>query len=49
MTASEPAERRMPSALRAEALEQLLTERGLVDPTVMDKYIANYEIGRAHV
>ncbi|HEY4007823.1 MAG TPA: nitrile hydratase subunit alpha, partial [Pseudonocardia sp.] len=43
MTASEPAEHRMPSALRTEALEQLLTERGLVDPTVMDRYIANYE------
>jgi nitrile hydratase len=43
MTASEPAEHRMPSALRTEALEQLLTERGLVDPTVMDKYVTNYE------
>jgi nitrile hydratase subunit alpha len=30
-------------ALRTEALEQLLTERGLVDPTVMDKFIATYE------
>jgi nitrile hydratase len=30
-------------ALRTEALEQLLTERGLVDPAVMDKFIANYE------
>jgi nitrile hydratase len=30
-------------ALRAEALEQLLTERGLVDPAVMDKFIATYE------
>ncbi|HEY2206259.1 MAG TPA: nitrile hydratase subunit alpha [Pseudonocardia sp.] len=34
---------RIPAALRTEALEQLLTERGLVDPTVMDKFIANYE------
>jgi nitrile hydratase len=39
---TEPAER-IPPALRTEALEQLLTERGLVDPTVMDKFIANYE------
>jgi nitrile hydratase len=31
------------AALRTEALEQLLTERGLVDPTVMDGFIANYE------
>jgi nitrile hydratase subunit alpha len=30
-------------ALRTEALEQLLTERGLIDPAVMDKFIANYE------
>ena len=36
-------EHRMPAALRAEALEQLLTERGLVDPTVMDNYISTYE------
>ncbi|WP_028936161.1 nitrile hydratase subunit alpha [Pseudonocardia spinosispora] len=34
---------RLPAALRTEALEQLLTERGLVDPTVMDKFITNYE------
>ena len=39
MTGSE----RMDPALRTEALEQLLTERGLVDPAVMDKFIANYE------
>jgi nitrile hydratase len=36
-------EDRVSPALRTEALEQLLTERGLVDPTVMDKFIANYE------
>jgi nitrile hydratase len=36
-------EHRVPAALRTEALEQLLTERGLVDPTVMDKYITTYE------
>ena len=34
---------RISPALRTEALEQLLTERGLVDPGVMDKFIANYE------
>jgi nitrile hydratase subunit alpha len=34
---------RLPAALRTEALEQLLTERGLVDPAVMDKFIATYE------
>lgn len=36
------AERLLPS-LRTEALEQLLTERGLVTTDVMDGYIANYE------
>jgi nitrile hydratase subunit alpha len=40
MTA-EPAE--IPIALRVEALEQLLVERGLVDPAVMDTYIKMYE------
>jgi nitrile hydratase len=39
---TEPTER-VPAALRAEALEQLLTERGLIDPAVMDKFIQNYE------
>jgi nitrile hydratase len=34
---------RIPAALRTEALEQLLTERGLVDPREMDSLIANYE------
>jgi nitrile hydratase len=33
----------VPAALRAEALEQLLTERGLVDPVVLDKFITTYE------
>jgi nitrile hydratase len=42
MTTSENTDR-IPPALRTEALEQLLTERGLVDPNVMDKFIANYE------
>ncbi|HVE96207.1 MAG TPA: nitrile hydratase subunit alpha [Pseudonocardiaceae bacterium] len=41
-TSTESAER-LPIALRTEALEQLLTERGLVDPSVMDKFIQTYE------
>jgi nitrile hydratase len=32
-----------PVALRTEALEQLLTERGLIDPKVMNGIITNYE------
>lgn len=42
MTNSEPADRG-PAPLRAEALEQLLTERGLIDPKVMDALISEYE------
>ncbi|MHA6796212.1 nitrile hydratase subunit alpha [Pseudonocardia bannensis] len=42
MSTTEPTAR-IPASLRTEALEQLLTERGLVDPAVMDKFIANYE------
>ncbi|HTI75130.1 MAG TPA: nitrile hydratase subunit alpha [Mycobacterium sp.] len=42
MTTGEPAQR-IPSSLRTEALEQLLTERGLVDPTTLDSIIATYE------
>jgi nitrile hydratase subunit alpha len=34
---------RLPASVRTEALEQILTERGLVDPAVMDKFIATYE------
>jgi nitrile hydratase len=34
---------RIPAALRTEALEQLLTERGLIDPNAMDKLITTYE------
>jgi nitrile hydratase subunit alpha len=36
-------EERLPIALRSEALEQLLVEKGLVDPAVMDKFISTYE------
>jgi nitrile hydratase len=42
MTDTGPKER-IPAALRTEALEQLLTERGLIDPKVLDKFIATYE------
>ncbi|WP_426512709.1 nitrile hydratase subunit alpha [Dactylosporangium sp. McL0621] len=31
------------AALRTEALEQLLTERGLIDPKTLDRIIADYE------
>jgi nitrile hydratase len=41
-TATRPDED-LPVALRAEALEQLLTERGLIDPEVMNGIITNYE------
>ncbi|GAA1214637.1 nitrile hydratase subunit alpha [Pseudonocardia alaniniphila] len=34
----------IPAALRTEALEQLLTERGLIDPVVMDGLITEYEV-----
>jgi nitrile hydratase len=34
---------RVPAPLRTEALEQLLTERGLIDPNVMDMLITEYE------
>jgi nitrile hydratase subunit alpha len=33
----------IPPALRTEALEQLLTERGLIDPKAMNKIISDYE------
>jgi nitrile hydratase len=33
----------IPIALRTEALEQILVERGLVDPAVMDGFIKTYE------
>ncbi|GAA1303995.1 nitrile hydratase subunit alpha [Planotetraspora silvatica] len=42
MTSDGSAER-LPPALRTEALEQLLTERGLVDPDAMDRLITQYE------
>jgi nitrile hydratase len=33
----------IPAALRTEALEQLLTERGLIDPKAIDGFITTYE------
>jgi nitrile hydratase len=42
MTTHQAAER-IPPSLRTEALEQLLTERGLVDPKTLDAIIAMYE------
>jgi nitrile hydratase subunit alpha len=41
-TTSEPGGRISP-ALRTEALEQLLTERGLIDPQAMNEIITTYE------
>ncbi|MEV1292486.1 nitrile hydratase subunit alpha [Pseudonocardia sp. NPDC049635] len=34
---------RIPPSLRAEALEELLVERGLVEPAVMDGFVRTYE------
>jgi nitrile hydratase len=42
MTTRDPDERLSP-ALRAEALEQLLTERSLIDPKLIDSMITEYE------
>ena len=42
MTTSK-SEQRLSPALRAEALEQLLTERSLIDPNVVDGLITEYE------
>ena len=38
-----PSTERIPPSLRTEALEAILTERGLVDPAVLDKFISMYE------
>ncbi|MEW2289939.1 nitrile hydratase subunit alpha [Streptomyces sp. NPDC047841] len=43
MSTTSPTGERLPVALRTEALEQLLTERGLIDPKVMDGIITTYE------
>ncbi|MGW9022728.1 nitrile hydratase subunit alpha [Streptomyces sp. NPDC055722] len=39
----DPIANRAPIAVRTEALEQLLVERGLVDPALMEKFIQTYE------
>ena len=43
MTTTGGSDTRIPAALRTEALEQLLTERGLIDPKVMNGIITDYE------
>jgi len=43
MTTASGSDGRIPPALRTEALEQLLTERGLIDPKAMNKIITEYE------
>ncbi|MEU1540919.1 nitrile hydratase subunit alpha [Actinacidiphila glaucinigra] len=43
MTPTSGPDDRLAPALRTEALEQLLTERGLIDPAAMDAIIATYE------
>lgn len=43
MTPTSGPDDRPAPALRTEALEQLLTERGLIDPAAMDTIIATYE------
>ncbi|MEU2420337.1 nitrile hydratase subunit alpha [Streptomyces sp. NPDC007851] len=43
MTTPTGSEGRLSPALRTEALEQLLTERGLIDPKAMNELITTYE------
>ena len=43
MTTTNGPDERPPVALRTEALEQLLTERGLIDPKMIDGIITTYE------
>ena len=43
MTTTSGSDGRIPPALRTEALEQLLTERGLIDPKAMNQIITDYE------
>jgi nitrile hydratase subunit alpha len=43
MTATSGTGERVSPALRTEALEQLLTERGLIDPKAMNEIITEYE------
>jgi nitrile hydratase subunit alpha len=48
MTTTSGSDGRSPAALRTEALEQLLTERGLIDPKAMDEIITDYEASGWH-
>lgn len=43
MTTSDTTAERLPIELRTEALESILVERGIVDPSLMDKFIKMYE------
>ena len=43
MSKAQSSSDRIPINLRTEALEQLLVERGVVDPQVMDTFIKTYE------
>jgi nitrile hydratase len=43
MTTTSGTGEHLPASLRTEALEQLLTERGLIDPKAMDGLITTYE------
>ncbi|MEU7059043.1 nitrile hydratase subunit alpha [Streptomyces sp. NPDC046197] len=43
MTTTSGPDEALPTALRTEALEQLLTERGLIDPKTIDGIITTYE------
>ena len=43
MTTSDTEAERLPIALRTEALESILVERGLVDTSIMERFIKTYE------
>ncbi|MER5542403.1 nitrile hydratase subunit alpha [Streptomyces sp. NPDC002589] len=43
MTTTSGPDEPLPPALRTEALEQLLTERGLIDPKMIDGIVTTYE------
>jgi nitrile hydratase subunit alpha len=43
VTTSDTTAERLPIELRTEALESILVERGIVDPSLMDKFIKMYE------
>jgi nitrile hydratase len=43
VTISDTTAERLPIALRTEALESILVERGIIDPAVMERFISMYE------